>query len=136
MFSGAGAGAVFGKANKTILLLPMTDHGVKMLTADTKYELGIQAGITAGPYGREASLAADAGGKGVGATLSYVFSKGALVNIGYENNFIETVNEVNKAFYGKKASAIDIIFEPGTVDIPEGKGVEELHAKLGELSTK
>ena len=119
-----------------ILLFPMTEHGLKMLTANTKYQLGAQIGLAIGPHGREVSAALDAGGKGVGATFSYVFEDGLLLNAGINNNFIDTRAGVNQDFYGKEASGTDIVFEPGTVDIPEDKGVEELHAKLSALSQK
>mmetsp|Transcript_2030 Transcript_2030/g.3496 ORF Transcript_2030/g.3496 Transcript_2030/m.3496 type:complete len:212 (-) Transcript_2030:409-1044(-) len=134
MFTGAGGGAIFGKAHKQMMLFPMSDYALKQLTANTKFQLGAQIGLAVGPYGRESSLAADAGGKGVGATFSYVFSDGAFLNIGINDNFIDTVSEANEHFYGKAVEATDIVMEAGSVDIPEGKGVEELHAKLGEMT--
>jgi len=134
MFTGSSGGAVFGKANKQIIIFPMTEYGLKMLTSKTKYDLGAQTGLAVGPWGREATLDAGAGGKGIEVTYSYVFEKGAFLTVGINNNFIENVPEYNQAFYGKVADATDIVMKPGTVDIPEGKGVEELHAKLAELS--
>jgi len=131
-FEGSGAGAIFGKGNKKLVLFPLTKYGLSQLTADNKYQLGAQVGLTLGALGRELSAAGDAGGHGADVTVSYVFAEGALLNVGIENNFISAANEVNEAFYGKKVTANQIVFE-GAVDIPKGKGVEELQAKLAEL---
>ena len=128
-------GLILGKTNKVIILFPMTEHGLKMLTSNTKYQLGASAGLAIGPFGREVGAGLDIGDKGVGATFTYVFEDGLFVNAGITNNFIDQLYHVNDAFYSSKhASATDIVMTPGTVDIPEGKGVEEMHAKLGELS--
>ena len=132
MFTSASGGAIIGKAQKKLVLFPMTDYGLKQLTANTKYQLGGQLGLAAGPVGRDFAAGVDAGGHGVNVTLSYVFSEGALLDVGITNNFIDNVSELNEAFYGKKATPNEIVFD-GAVDIPKGKGVEELQAKLAEI---
>lgn len=135
LFTGAAGGGVFGATKKQIIILPMTEHGLKMLTGKLRFGLGVQAGIAAGP-GREAAGTLDAGGKGVGATYFYVFERGIFVSVGINDHLIETSNPTNEAFYGKEADGTDIVMMPGTVDIPEGKGVEALAEKLNELSKK
>lgn len=135
MFTGSGGGAVLGGAHKQILLFPMTEHGLKMLTG-TKFELGAQVGLAAGPIGREASVGLEAGNKGVGYTLFYVFEEGVFMSIGINEYILEPVPEYNQGFYGKQEKATDIVMKPGTVTIPKGKGVEDLHARLSKLSKK
>jgi lipid-binding SYLF domain-containing protein len=135
IFTGTAGGFVFGKGEKRIILFPLTELAVKTLCSNTKYQLGADVGLAAGPVGRGAAIAADAGDKGVGATLSYVIEKGALLNVSLTTNFIENRNDVNSAFYGKSATPEEIVID-GAVEIPQGKGVEELHGKLTALSSK
>ena len=46
MFTGASGGAIFGRAQKRIVLMPMTNYTFNMLTANMKYELGAQIGLS------------------------------------------------------------------------------------------
>ena len=132
-FAGSSGGAVFGKGNKRILLFPMTNHGLKLLCSKTKYDLGAQAGVALGPFGREAQLDVGAGGTGVEITWSYVFEDGAFLNVGINNYFTSVVPSINQSFYGKMMDPIDLVMH-GAATAPEGKGVEEIHAKLSELA--
>ena len=136
MFTGAAAGAIFGKATKQIFLFPMTELGLKMLSGHTSVELGVQMGVAAGPYGREAETGANVGGSGADITYSYTFEKGAMVNVGFNGYAIHARNDTNEDFYGVDKFVMDIVLTPGTVDIPKGKGVEEMHEKLAQLSKK
>jgi lipid-binding SYLF domain-containing protein len=136
MFDSASAGAVFGKGNKQLIIFPMTEYGFKQLTANTKYQLGAQVGLAAGSMGRESAITVDAGGHGVGATLYYVFEEGAFMSIGINNSFISAVPDLNVPFYAKPGVTPDEITIDGNVEIPKGRGVEELQAKLSELSAK
>jgi lipid-binding SYLF domain-containing protein len=135
-FTGSAAGAVLGKATKRIFLFPMTEHGLKMLSGQTSYELGVQMGIAAGPHGREAQAGLNMGNNSVGVTYAYTFEKGAMINIGYNGYVVDAANSVNNDFYGKIAKPVDIVMTPGTVKVPTGKGIEEMHEKLAALSTK
>jgi lipid-binding SYLF domain-containing protein len=134
-FTGAGFGAVFGKGDKRILIFPMTERNLKTLTSNYKFELGGQFGLTAGPIGREASVGVDTGTQAfLSGTFQYVFSEGALIAAGVHHHLVDNLPNVNEAFYGKKVDSTELVMNPGTVEIPTGKGVEELHAKLTELS--
>jgi len=113
----------------------MTEHALRNLTSDTKYQLGFEAGLAIGPIGREIGIGADFGDKGKGATFSYVMEKGFMVSAGIENNYVEKRSDINMTFYGEHATPEDIVFDKkGAVSIPPGRGVEALHAKLTELS--
>jgi lipid-binding SYLF domain-containing protein len=135
-FSGGAAGAIFGKGTKHIFLFPMTFLGFQMLTGQTSFELGVQMGVAVGPYGREAEVGANLGGAGADITYSYVFEEGAILDIGVNAYMISAENKVNGDFYNTHKSAMDVIMLEGAVDIPQGKGVEELHEKLAQLSKK
>jgi lipid-binding SYLF domain-containing protein len=134
-FGGNAAGAIMGKATKQIFLFPMTDHELKRFFTKTLAERqrGGQIGIAVGPVGREAEAGANMR-QSEDVTFSYTFQKGAMMNIGYNDYVLEAVDKKNEDFYGKTAKAIDIVMTPGTVEVPTGKGIEELHEKLAALS--
>ena len=81
----------------------MNDDGLKGIT-DDKFELGGEAGVAAGPYGREAAASTnptlDAG------ILSYSRSKGAFIGAAIKGAVINPDNDLNQAIYGKKASEL------------------------------
>jgi lipid-binding SYLF domain-containing protein len=112
----------------------MTDIGLKMLSGQTSCDLGVQLGIAAGPHGREHEAGVNAGNKGAGVTYAYTFEKGCMINVGYNDYAVDAATAVNLNFYGKNAESVDIVMTPGTVEVPTGKGVEEMHNKLAALS--
>jgi SH3 domain-containing YSC84-like protein 1 len=100
---GGSFGAQIGASKTDYIFLIMNDDGLKGIT-DDKFELGGEAGIAAGPYGREASAATnptlDAG------ILSYSRSKGAYIGAAIKGAVINPDNDLNQAVYGKKASEL------------------------------
>lgn len=134
-FGGSSGGAIFGKADKQIFIFAMSEYTLKLLTSKTRYQLGVEIGLAMGPHGGEAEAGATAGGKGLGGALTYTFSNGVLLDIGFNNYFVGNEEKINNVFYGKAVDPKDLVMEAGTVDIPAGKGVEDLQTKLSELSS-
>jgi lipid-binding SYLF domain-containing protein len=135
-FAVASGGLIFGKADKQIFLFPMTEHGLNMLCRESSGAAGLQAGIAAGSHGREFEAGITMGDHDMGLTYSYTFEKGAMINVGYNQYMINAATHVNKDFYANDtAKPVDIVMTPGAVEIPTGKGIEELHEKLKALST-
>jgi SH3 domain-containing YSC84-like protein 1 len=101
--SGGSFGAQIGAQKMDYVLLIMNDDGVKGLLKD-KFELGGEAGIAAGPVGREVSASTsprlDAG------ILSYSRSKGAFVGAALKGAVISPDNDLNEAIYKTKADGI------------------------------
>jgi lipid-binding SYLF domain-containing protein len=133
MLAGQAGGATFGKTTKQIFLFPMTEPKLKMLAGPTSSELGVKMGIAAGPFGREAEAG---GNRGADVTYTYTFQKGAMINIGWGDSRVSAYTKVNDDFYGKVANPLDIVMTPGTVEVPTGKGIEEMYEKLESLSMK
>lgn len=81
----------------------MNQDGVKGLLED-KFELGGEAGIVAGPVGREAAASTnvtlDAG------ILSYSRSKGAFIGAALKGVAISPDNNLNEAVYSMKAKEL------------------------------
>ena len=100
---GGSFGAQIGASKTDYIFLIMNDDGLRGLLED-KFEIGGEAGVAAGPYGREASAATnptlDAG------MLSYSRSKGAFIGAAIKGAVINPDNDLNKAIYGKKGSEL------------------------------
>jgi len=100
---GASFGAQVGAQKNDYIFLIMNEDGIKGLLED-KFEIGGEAGVVAGPVGREAAastnLTLDAG------ILSYSRSKGAFIGAALKGAVISPDNDLNEAIYQKKASEV------------------------------
>jgi lipid-binding SYLF domain-containing protein len=101
--SGGSFGAQIGAQKNDYVFLIMNEDGIKGLLED-KFEMGGEAGVVAGPVGREAAastnLTLDAG------ILSYSRSKGAFIGAALKGAVIRPDNDLNEAVYKKKASDV------------------------------
>jgi lipid-binding SYLF domain-containing protein len=101
--TGGSFGAQIGAQKNDYVFLIMNEDGVKGLLED-KFEMGAEAGVVAGPVGREAAASTnatlDAG------ILSYSRSKGAFIGAALKGAAITPDNDLNEAVYGKKASEV------------------------------
>ena len=81
----------------------MNEEGIKGLLED-KFEMGGEAGVVAGPVGREVAASTnttlDAG------ILSYSRSKGAFIGAALKGAVISPDNDLNEAVYGIKATEV------------------------------
>lgn len=97
--TGGSFGAQIGAQKNDYVFLIMNEDGVKGLLED-KFEMGGEAGIVAGPVGREAAASTnttlDAG------ILSYSRSKGAFIGVALKGVAISPDNDLNQAVYGMK----------------------------------
>lgn len=97
--TGGSFGAQIGAQKNDYVFLIMNEDGVKGLLED-KFELGGEAGIVAGPVGREAAASTnatlDAG------ILSYSRSKGAFIGAALKGVAISPDNNLNEAIYNMK----------------------------------
>ncbi len=100
---GGSFGPQIGAQKTDYILLIMNESGLNGLLKD-KFELGGEAGISAGPVGREAAASTnprlDAG------ILSYSRSKGVFVGAALKGAVISPDNDLNEAVYGKKADEV------------------------------
>ena len=101
--SGGSFGAQIGAQKNDYVFLIMNEDGVKGLLED-KFEMGGEAGVVAGPVGREVAASTnttlDAG------ILSYSRSKGAFIGAALKGVVISPDNDLNEAVYGKKATEV------------------------------
>jgi lipid-binding SYLF domain-containing protein len=111
--SGGSFGPQIGGEKLDLVLLVMNQDGVRGLLED-KFEMGGEAGIAAGPYGRSAAASTnatlDAG------ILSYSRSKGAYIGAALKGVAITPDNDLNEAYYGQKAS--ELLADGATMSAP------------------
>jgi lipid-binding SYLF domain-containing protein len=100
---GGSFGAQIGAQKNDYVFLIMNDDGVKGLLED-KFELGGEAGVVAGPIGRE--IAASTNTTLDAGILSYSRSKGAFIGAALKGVVINPDNDLNEAIYGKKGKDI------------------------------
>jgi lipid-binding SYLF domain-containing protein len=101
--NGGSFGPQIGAQRTDYVFLIMNQDGINGLLKD-KFELGGEAGVAAGPIGREAAAATsprlDAG------ILSYSRSKGAYIGAALKGAYISPDNDLNEAIYGTKATEV------------------------------
>ena len=124
---GGDFGAQIGATSTDLVLLIMNEEGLKGLLED-KFEIGGETGVAAGPVGRTASASTnptlDAG------ILSYSRSKGLFAGVAVKGVAITPDNDLNKAFYGKKAN------EVLTSNTPASSTVRALPLALSRYSVR
>ena len=101
--SGGSFGPQIGAQKTDYIFLIMNVDGINGLLKD-KFELGGEAGVAAGPVGREASAATNP--RLNAGILSYSRSKGAYIGAALKGAVISPDNDLNEAVYGKKADQI------------------------------
>jgi SH3 domain-containing YSC84-like protein 1 len=101
--SGGSFGAQIGAQKTDYILLVMNDEGVNGLLKD-KFELGGEAGVAAGPVGRE--LSASTNPRFDAGILTYSRSKGVFVGAALKGAVISPDNDLNVAIYNNKAEGL------------------------------
>lgn len=118
-----------GQATDFVLLI-MNPNGAKKLLS-SKFTLGADASVSAGPKGRTAEAATDAQ---MGAEiLTYSRSRGVFAGVSLEGAPLSQDGDANEKIYGKRIEAKEILLS-GTVAVPPaGKALIDL---LQEKSPK
>ena len=127
--AGGSVGAQVGGSKTDYILLFMNEEALKGLMGD-KFEIGGEAEATAGPVGRAASASTNA--RLSAGILSYSRSKGAFLGVALKGVAITPDNDLNEAFYGKKASEL----VKGREDMPVPTQVRALPLALARYSVR
>jgi lipid-binding SYLF domain-containing protein len=101
--AGGSFGAQIGGAKTDYVLLFMNADALKGLMGD-KFEIGGEAEVTAGPVGRAAGASTNA--RLTAGILTYSRSSGVFLGVSLKGVAITPDNDLNQAFYGKKASEL------------------------------
>jgi lipid-binding SYLF domain-containing protein len=112
---GGSFGLQFGGQAADVIMLIMNDDGMTQLLS-SKFKLGAQASVAAGPVGRQ--TAAETDWKLRAQVLSYSRSRGVFAGATLEHGTIKQDKDSTRAFYGRmvpfKTSLRGVIDAPST----------------------
>jgi len=124
---GGSFGLQIGASSTDVILLLMNESGVKKLLS-SKFTLGADADVAAGPVGRTAQAQTDVQMRA--KVLSYSRSRGVFAGISLEGSTLRPDHGANEQIYGREVSPLQIV----SGQIPTPEIVAALPAKLGKYS--
>ena len=116
---GGSFGFQIGGAETDVIMLIMNKTGASKLMA-SKFTLGGDASVAAGPLGRESSASTDA--KFRAEILTYSRSRGAFAGIALQGATLRPDNDANEELYGKGKTNSEIV-QGNTEPPPAGAGL-------------
>ena len=105
---GGSVGFQIGGSATDVVMLVMNTRGAQKLL-ESKFTLGAEGEVAAGPVGRNASASTDA--KMTAEILSWSRSKGVFAGIALQGATLREDEEDNMAMYGKKMTNRDIVMK-------------------------
>ena len=109
MMSGGSFGLQIGVQATDLVLVVMNLGGIDSLL-DSKFTLGGDAAVAAGPVGRNASAKMDVLMKA--KILAYSRSRGVFAGLSLNGEVVRTDKDANYVLYKKQLNAKDILFHP------------------------
>ena len=106
--TGGSIGAQIGAQAVDVVLVIMSRRGLQNLVSN-EFKVGADAGVAAGPVGRDASASTDVSMRA--EILSYSRSRGLFAGINLNGSSIRGDDDANKRFYGKPLKTADIVFQ-------------------------
>jgi lipid-binding SYLF domain-containing protein len=126
---GGSFGFQIGVSDTDVVMLVMNSSGAKKLL-QSKFTLGADASVAAGPVGRDSSAETDA--QMHAELLTWSRSRGAFAGISLQGATLRPDDDWNKEMYGKSMSNRDIVM--GHVPPPEAAA--KLLALLNKYSSR
>ena len=105
---GGSVGFQIGAEATDVVMLVMNRAGIESMLK-SKFTLGGDASVAAGPVGRATTAETDAAMKA--KILSYSRSRGAFAGVSLTGTTLHTDEDANKAVYGKPVEAAEILHE-------------------------
>ena len=110
---GGSVGFQIGGSSTDVILLVMNDRGADKLLG-SKFTVGADAAVAAGPLGRQASAQTDATMHA--EMLAWSRSRGVFAGVSLQGSTLRTDDDENKQLYGRKLTAKDVV--RGTIKSP------------------
>lgn len=128
---GGSVGIQIGGQEADLVLLIMNPKGIDYLLR-SKFTLGADASVAAGPVGRTAEAATDAQMRA--EILSYSRSRGIFAGLSLEGAVVKADEKANYGVYGEKLDPRDLLIRSGR-DVPRAAQgfIEELNKLAGRL---
>ena len=128
---GGSVGPQIGASSTDYFLLLMSDESVQALMKD-RFELGGEAGVAAGPVGRNAGAATDALMQA--AILSYSRSRGLFAGANVKGVVLRPEDDLNLAVYNKTAR--ELLSDQIADDAETGSSLKSFPDAIGRYTTK
>jgi SH3 domain-containing YSC84-like protein 1 len=125
---GGSVGPQIGASSTDYFLLLMNEESIEGLMKD-KFELGGEAGVAAGPVGRNAGAGTDA--LMHAAILSYSRSRGLFAGVNVKGVVLRPEDDLNRAVYNQTAR--ELLSDQGTAASPS-EGLRSFPNTLGRYS--
>jgi lipid-binding SYLF domain-containing protein len=122
---GGSIGFQIGGSSTDVIMLVMNSRGAEKLLA-SKFTVGADAAIAAGPVGRQASAQTDATMHA--EILAWSRSRGVFAGVSLQGSTLRPDNSENKELYGKEMSNKEIV--SGSIAAPAA--AKDLMAALGK----
>ena len=103
---GGSFGLQLGGSATDLIMLIMNQHGMEQLTK-SKFTLGADASVAAGPVGRTTSAQTDA--SMTAEVLSWSRTKGLFAGISMNGATLRSDEDANQELYGKKMTTAEIV---------------------------
>ena len=126
---GGSVGFQIGGSTTDLIMLVMNERGADKLLA-SKFTLGAEGSVAAGPVGRTATAQTDAQMKA--EILSWSRSQGLFAGLALEGATLRQDLDDNASIYGKKLENREIV----TTSVPTPKSAEKLIALLNKYSAR
>lgn len=106
--TGGSFGAQIGAQAVDVILVVVNRRGLQKLVSN-EFKIGVDAGVAAGPVGRDASVATDIQMRA--EILSYSRSRGLFAGINLNGSSIRDDEDANRRFYGSPLKTAGVIFK-------------------------
>jgi len=126
---GGSFGFQIGVSETDVVMLVMNQSGVKKLLS-SKFTLGADASVAAGPVGRTSTAETDA--QMHAEILSWSRTRGVFAGIALQGATLRPDDDWNKELYGKSMSNRDIVLG----NTPSPPAAAKLHAILDKYSSR
>jgi lipid-binding SYLF domain-containing protein len=120
-------GFQIGGQSTDFVLLVMNPKGIDYLLR-SKFTLGADASVAAGPVGRNAEAATDV--LMHAEILSYSRSRGVFAGVSLKGASLAQDNKGNYAIYGEKVSARELLLRPGQTIPSAGRSLVDALERL------
>ena len=127
--TGGSIGAQIGAQAVDVVLVIMSRRGLTNLVSN-EFKVGADAGVAAGPVGREAAVGTDVALRA--EILSYSRARGLFAGINLNGSSIRGDDDANQRFYGQPVKTADVIFKSMTqvpAPVPDWQSMLSRYAK-------
>jgi lipid-binding SYLF domain-containing protein len=127
--TGGSFGAQIGAQAVDLVLVVINRRGLQKMV-NNEFKIGADAGVAAGPVGRDASIGTDI--QMHAEILSYSRARGLFAGINLNGSSIRSDDDADQRFYGKPLKTVEIIFKPMMEVPPVAKEWQATLAKFAK----